>query len=354
MISKARGRIYDMSVLDDLKMIHERDQQDALGVAEHQWEQLTHGYDIAPAICEIENVVYAGMGGSSLSALLFQTWPGCDVSFEVCRTYDIPAYVGPKTLFIAASFSGNTEETLSALEQAEAAGATVVVIASGGKLAEIAESKQYPFARLPVISQPRYGALYVLRALCEIMAAYGLIGVERIAELEALAPKLEATLKSFVPTVVTEQNPAKQLALELMGSSPVVYASSKFFSVAYKWKISFNENAKNVAWCNAYPEFNHNEFLGWTSHPVDKPYKVIDLRSSLDHPQITKRFEVSDRMLSGQRPAAQVVQLQGETALEQMVYGMAFGDFVSLYLALLNGINPTPVDIITKLKAALV
>jgi glucose/mannose-6-phosphate isomerase len=343
-----------MSVLDDLKMIHERDQQDALGVAEHQWEQLTHAYSIAPVTLDIENVVYAGMGGSSLSALLFQTWPGSDVPFEVCRSYDIPAYVGPKTLFIAASFSGNTEETLSALAQAEAKGAIIVVIASGGKLADIAETKQYPFARLPVISQPRYGALYVLRATCEIMAAYGVISQDRVAELEQYAPKLEATLKTFAPTVLTEENPAKLLALELMGSSPVVYASSKFFSVAYKWKISFNENAKNVAWCNAYPEFNHNEFLGWTSHPVDKPYKVIDLRSSFDHPQITKRFEVSDRMLSGQRPAAQVVQLQGENSMEQMIYGMVFGDFVSLYLALLNGINPTPVDIITKLKQALV
>ena len=132
-----------------------------------------------------------------------------------------------------------------------------------------------------------------------------------------------------------------------------MYSGSLLAPAAHKWKISFNENAKNVAWAGEYPEFNHNEFLGWSSHPVDKPYKIVDLRSSFDHPQITKRFEVSDRMLSGKRPAAQVVQLQGETVLDQMIYGMGLGVFPSLYLALLNGLNPTPVDLIEKLKAEL-
>lgn len=342
-----------MSVLDDLKMIHERDQQDALGIAEKQWEQLLHAFDIPAQSAEIQNIVYGGMGGSSLSALLSQTWPGYSVPFEVCRTYDIPAYVGQKTLFIAASFSGSTEETLSTLRQAEEKGAQIVVIASGGPLAEIAEAKKYPFARLPVISQPRYGAFYVLRAIVEILIAFDLCEPSKIAELEAAAEKLKGILTTFRSDVPTDKNPAKKLALELMGSSMVIYASSQFFPVAYKWKISFNENAKNVAWCGAYPEFNHNEFLGWTSHPVDKPYKVVDLRSNLDHPQIIKRFEVSDRMLSGKRPAAHVVQLEGESILEQMVYGTAFGDAVSLYVALLNGLNPTPVDLITKLKAEL-
>ena len=342
-----------MSLLDDLKMIHDRDQQDALGVAERQWEQLLHNFEIPGSDAQIENVVYAGMGGSSLSALLSKTWPGYNVPFEVCRNYDIPAYVGPKTLFIAASFSGNTEETLSSLAQAESKKAAIVVIASGGKLAEIAKSKNYPFAKLPSISQPRYGALYVLKAITQILVSYGLTDPANKSILEDAAPKLKESLARYRPDTPTAKNPAKQMALELMGGSPVIYASNLFFPVAYKWKISFNENAKNVAWAGEYPEFNHNEFLGWSSHPVDKPYKIVDLRSSFDHPQITKRFEVSDRMLSGKRPAAQVVQLQGETVLDQMIYGMGFGDFTSLYLALLNGLNPTPVDLIEKLKAEL-
>lgn len=343
-----------MSVLDDLKMIHERDAQDALGIAEKQWEQLGHKFDISDLPGEYHNVVYAGMGGSSLSALLSQAWPGYSVPFEVCRTYDIPAYVNQNTLFIAASFSGSTEESLSALQQAESKGAQIAVIASGGELADIAREKGYAFAQLPQISQPRYGALYVLKAIVQILQAAKLVNPEVVTELESQADWLRQHTAGFRPDVPTAQNPTKQLALEVMGSSPVIYASNVFAPVAYKWKISFNENAKNVAWSGTYPEFNHNEFLGWTSHPVDKPYTVIDLRSSLDHPQIQKRFEISDKLLSGKRPAAHSVELLGDTVLQQMLYGVAYGDFVSLYTALLNGLNPTPVDLITRLKQELV
>lgn len=343
-----------MSVLDDLKMIHERDAQDALGIAEKQWQQLSHEFNVPDCSGEYQNVVYAGMGGSSLSALLSETWPGYSVPFEVCRTYNLPAYVNEHTLCIVASYSGNTEETLSALQQAEARGSRVVVIASGGELARIATEKGHTFVELPVISQPRYGALYILKAIVQILAAAELVDQAKVLELSELADWLKGQTAQWRPDVPTAQNSTKQLALEVMGRTPVVYASNVFCPVAYKWKISFNENAKNVAWCGTYPEFNHNEFLGWTSHPIDKPYVVIDLRSDLDHPQIQKRFEISDRLLSGKRPAAEVVQLQGDTVLKQMLYGVAFGDFVSLYTALLNGLNPTPVDLITKLKHELV
>ena len=123
------------------------------------------------------------------------------------------------------------------------------------------------------------------------------------------------------------------------------------YPLAYKWKISFNENAKNIAWCNQLPEFNHNEFMGWSSHPVDKPYKVIDLRSSLEHERVQRRFEVSDRLLSGKRPAAHVVQVQGETLLEQMV-GLWLGICDALY-GNRNGLNPSPVTLIEKFKKEL-
>jgi glucose/mannose-6-phosphate isomerase len=141
--------------------------------------------------------------------------------------------------------------------------------------------------------------------------------------------------------------------MEIAGKTPVVYAGPRLAPVAYKWKISFNENAKNIAWWNSLPEFNHNEFMGWTSHPIEKPYTVIDLRSDLEHPQIQKRFELTDKLLSGRRPAAQVVQAEGQGLLQQLVWATAFGDFVSIYLALLNNVNPTPIDLIEKFKAEL-
>lgn len=341
-------------MLDDLKLIHERDAQDALGIAEKQWQQLDHLFDIPSLDRNFLNVVFAGMGGSALGALLSTSWPGYGVPFEICRDYDIPEYVGAGTLFIASSYSGNTEETLTALEQAEERGAVIVIIAGGGKLADIARAKNYPLALLPPAAQPRFAALSGLKALVCILEKAGLVSADAAEKtLQRSSAYLREAVKAWLPTVPAKDNLAKQLAQEIIGKSPVIYAGPLLYPAAYKWKISFNENAKNIAWCSQYPEFNHNEFLGWTSHPVDKPYTVIDLRSNLEHERIQKRFEVSDRLLSGKRPAAQVIEAEGDDVLEQLLWMVALGDFVSLYTAILNGLNPTPVKLIEKFKKAL-
>lgn len=344
-------------MLDDLKLIHERDAQDALGIAEKQWQQLDYDFnlpDLTFDLADIDNIVFAGMGGSALGALLSQTWPSYSVPFEISRDYKIPKYVNAKTLFIASSYSGNTEETLEALAQAEKTGAKIVVIASGGKLVEIANQKGYPIAILPQVTQPRYATLYSFKALSSWLIKAGLIDKEfATAEIRKTVEFIKQTTVNWRPDIATTQNYAKQIAQEVIGKSIVVYGGPLMYPAAYKWKISFNENAKNIAWCNQYPEFNHNEFLGWTSQPQEKPYAVIDLRSNLEHLQVQKRFEVSERLLSGRRPAPLVVEVQGETLLEQLLWAVALGDFVSLYTAILNGLNPTPVDLIEKLKKEL-
>jgi glucose/mannose-6-phosphate isomerase len=341
-------------MLDDLKMIHERDAQDALGVAEKQWQQLTHNYRVAfTTERNVQNVILGGMGGSALAASIFKSWPGLTVPFEIARDYELPAYAGADTLFIASSYSGNTEETLAALAEAEQRGCMVAVIAAGGKLGDIAAEKSYPLYAIPTGYQPRMAVFYNFAALLQLFVAADLLAKDSLEDLHIAAEWLHQAQADFLPTVPTDKNPAKQLALELMGKSPVIYAGPKLFPAAYKWKINCNENAKNVAWCNQLPEFNHNEFLGWTSHPVDKPYAVIDLRSNLEHERVQKRFEVTERLLSGKRPHTHVVQAQGETLQQQLLWTIALGDFVSLYLALLNGLNPTPVDLIEKFKKSL-
>lgn len=357
-------------MLDDLKYIHEKDAQDALGVAEKQYQQLEYNFTIADDVVgradngdlfggvKIRNIVVAGMGGSALAAELSKSWPGYDVPFEICRNYDIPRYVSSNTLFIASSYSGNTEETLAALTQAEEQGANIAVIAAGGKLKEIAESKKYPFLQLPSDFQPRYAVLYNFKALLTILTEAKLmegITVEKLNNdlAKQAADWLKNAAAKLRPDVPSNDNLAKRLAKELMGNSVVVYSGPKFYPAAYKWKINFNENAKNVAWCNQLPEFNHNEFLGWTSHPTNKPYKVIDIRSNLEHERVQKRFEVTEKLLSGQRPAPEVITPEGETLLLQLLWVIQLGDFVSLYLSLLNGLNPTPVDLIERLKKEL-
>ncbi len=341
-------------MLDDLKYIHQRDGQDALGIAEKQWRQLGHDFEVPKIEGDFSSVVYAGMGGSALAALISRSWPGYKLPFEICRQYDIPAYASDKTLFIAASYSGSTEETVSALEQAEKQGCRIVVIAGGGKLQEIAGQKGHPFILLPKAEQPRYAVLYNLKALVTVLEAAGLVNADQASSQMAQAAEfLKDSVADWLPTLPTSQNPAKKLALEMAGKSPVVYAGPLMAPAAYKWKIGFNENAKNVAWWDEYPEFNHNEFIGWSSHPVEKLYGVIDLRSSFEHPRIQKRFELSDRLLSGKRPAAHAVQAQGDTLLEQLLWTINYGDFVTIYLALLNNVNPGPVDLVEKFKKEL-
>jgi glucose/mannose-6-phosphate isomerase len=341
-------------VLDDLKYIHQRDGEDALGIAEKQANQLEHEFNVPQIEGSFENVVYAAMGGSALAAMISQTWPAYKIPFEICRQYKVPAYVSQNTLFIACSYSGNTEETLSALAEAEQKGAKIVIIAGGGKLQEIAQAKNYEFVLLPKAEQPRYAVLYNVRALVQVLEAAGLVNeAEASSQMKQTAGFLRQAVQAWIPTVPTDQNPAKKLAQELAGKSGVVYGGPLMAPAAYKWKISFNENAKNIAWWGQYPEFNHNEFIGWSSHPVDKPYAVIDLRSSFEHERVQKRFELSDKLLSGRRPAANVVQAQGETLLEHLLWTINFGDFVTIYLALLNNVDPAPVDLVEKFKQEL-
>lgn len=340
-------------MLDDLKLIHERDAQDALGVAEKQWQQLLHDYQINVPAKDIANIVLAGMGGSAFPAVFVQSWPGTSVPFEISRNYDLPKYVSPATLFIASSYSGNTEETLSALDQAEAAGAQVVVIAAGGKLAERAQASGHPLLEIPGGIQPRMSSFYFYGALVQLFEKLGLVAHGSSAELHAAGEWLKDQVANWRAEIPTDKNPAKKLALELIGKSVVVYSGPKIFPSANKFKICLNENAKNVAWVNQYPELNHNEFIGWSSHPVDKPYAVVEIRSSLEHERTQKRFEVTERLLSGKRPAPEVIVPQGETLIQQLLWTANFCDYVSLYVAILNGLNPTPVDLVEKLKTLL-
>ena len=342
-------------ILDDSSIIAERDPAGALTFAAGQPEQLRHDFGISSTkpFRTVTNIVFAGMGGSSLVAEFAKTWPRLSVPFVVSKTYTLPAFVGPETLVICASASGNTEETLESLAHAEKVGAQIAIISHGGKLAAHATDKGYVLAQLPEVPQPRYGVFYDFRALVEILVAAGVADIDCLSELEGLVRPLQDATKNWVQSVPAEQNLAKQIADQLAGKTLIAYAGPLMYPAAYKWKIDANENAKNTAWSNALPEFNHNEFIGWSSHPIEKLFAVVDLISSFEHPRVLKRFELIDRMLSGLRPKAIEVQLQGGSALEHLLYAVLLGDFTTLYLAVLNGVNPTPVELVEKFKKEL-
>lgn len=340
--------------LDSENIIMQRDPGGALKVAAEQFAQMSFDAVVSSGENDgrdINSIVVTGMGGSALAALLAKTWLKNDIQvpFEVIRGYDMPAHIDEHTLVIASSYSGNTEETLSALDQAKAKGAQLGIIASGGKLIEIADATNIAHVTLPNGLQPRMAVIYNLRALLALFENFDIVH-GRLQAIEALTQWLGQESSAWGPTVPTNRNYAKQLAKIAVGKTPVFYGGALTAPVAYKWKISFNENAKNVAFWNEYPEFNHNEFIGWTSHPVEKPFAVFDVVSSFEHPRILKRFELSDRLLSGLRPKATVIHLVGETLIAQLLWGSVLADYVSIYVAILNGVDPTPVDLIEKLK----
>lgn len=342
-------------MLDDANVIKQHDPSNALGVAAKEWEQVQFATEVIDGDHDgrpITKVVVAGMGGSALAALVAKAGlqPIMNATFEVVREYDLPAYVDASTLVIASSYSGNTEETLSCLQQAEERSAQIGVLAAGGKLVERAEADKIARVVIPAGLQPRMAVLFNLRALVTLLAHFGVVSEGIVEQVAAPAQWLQSETAQWLPDVSTDKNYAKQLALLAVGKTPVFYGGRLTGPVAYKWKISWNENAKNVAFWNVYPEADHNEFIGWSSHPVDKPFAVFDLKSSFEHERILKRFEVTDKLLSGKRPKAVPVDLAGDSPLAQQMWGSILADFVSIYVAILNGVDPTPVDLVEKLK----
>jgi glucose/mannose-6-phosphate isomerase len=337
-------------MLDDLTYIHRIDKAGALEIAENEPDQLQQNFGFSADFGDIDNVVYAGMGGSALAASLSQTWPGYKVPFEIVRNYVLPNYVGEKTLCILSSYSGNTEETLSALAQAESKRAKITIITGGGQLMVAAKDKGYPLLVIPAAKQPRYAVFYNLKGLVDIGRAAGVIKEDNPGMLVSAADLLRSAQADWQPIKPTANNLAKQIALDCIGKSVVIYAGALLSPAAYKWKISFNENAKHIAWTGTYPEFNHNEFIGWSEQPVDKPYCVIDLRTDLENPRTQKRFTLSDRLLSGLRPSPLVVSAKGSNILEQLLYCVLLGDYVTIYTAIAGEIDPEPVDLVEKFK----
>jgi glucose/mannose-6-phosphate isomerase len=342
-------------MLDDHNVLKQHDPEGALSVAGSQFEQARFAVKVAHPDNDgrqITKIIVVGMGGSGLAALTAKSWLKTDLSipFEVIRSYDLPEYVDYNTLVIASSYSGNTEETLSALHQARDRDAQVAIIAAGGKLREIAEEYDIASVILPGGLPQRMTLIYGLRALTALFAHFSVLSYNHFAEIADQADWLGEQTSQWTSDVTIDKNYAKQLALTAVGKTPIFYAGGLMAPVAYKWKISWNENAKNVAFCGEYPEFNHNEFIGWTSHPIEKPFAIFDLVSSQEHPRILKRFEISDRLLSGKRPKATTVNMEGESVIAQLLWGSVLADFVSIYVAILNGVDPTPVALIEKLK----
>ena len=345
-------------MLDDINVLKQRDKSNALDVAANLFRQAAYESTLVDTEHDgrpLKNVIIAGMGGSALAADLAKVLLATKLTIplEVVKGYALPAYAGADTLVIASSHSGNTEETVACLEEGLRRGCQLAAVATGGKIEAIAHEHHVMFGSMPHDTQPRMAMIYNLRVIVRLLMEYKLVGKGVYEDIATASQWLEQEADKWVKEMPLEKNYAKQLALLAVGKTPVFYGGALTAPVAYKWKISWNENAKNVSFWNQYPEFNHNEFLGWTSHPIEKPFAVFDLVSEFENPRILRRFELSDKLLSGRRPKSTVVSLAGDTLTKQLLWGCVLADFVSIYVAILNNVDPTPVELIEKFKKEL-
>lgn len=346
-------------MLDDIKIFENYCSDKDLDLAAAQSEQANYRPEVINPDHdnrEIKNIVFAGMGGSALSALFIKSWLKNELSlpFEIIKTYNLPEYVNENTLVIASSYSGNTEETTSCLNQAMSKGSQIAIVSSGGELIKIAQQNQIAHIILPSGYQPRMAMIYTLCSIVTVLSNFLLVDWVKLDEINSITDWLNQEVKAWSKEVPTANNYAKQLALYVLGKSVVFFSGTVSYPVAYKWKTCFNETAKNLSFLCEFPEFNHNEILGWTSHPIEKPFATIDMLSSFEHEQIKKRFGISDQLLSGQRPKTKIVNLSGDTLIKQLLWGSILADFVSIYLSVLNGVDPMSVQLIEKLKIELV
>jgi glucose/mannose-6-phosphate isomerase len=262
----------------------------------------------------------------------------------------LPAYVDDQTLVVASSFSGTSEETLAAVAEARAARSQVAVITAGGPLLALARTEQLPHIELPGGIQGRYGVLSGVKAWVVLAAALG-IGEGWTAELAAAVAAVRVDVQAWSEESPTSVNEAKRLARVLLGHAVVIYAGPSLAAVAMKWKVDCNENAKQVAYWNVLPEMNHNELSGW-GYPVEHGFRVVELVSDADHPQVGKRYEVMNRLLSN-RWQPVIVRVPPGSAVQQMLWSFMLGGFMSAYLAILNQVEIQTLPLVDRLKSQL-
>jgi glucose/mannose-6-phosphate isomerase len=299
-----------------------------------------------------QGLVVAGMGGSAIGGRLAAgvLAPRLRRPVAIADSYALPGWVGDGTLVLCSSYSGATEETLAGYDAAREARAALIVATTGGPLAERARRDRVPVIPLPGGFQPRAAVGYALVSALEAAALAGAAPSLR-DEVEGAARLADALAAEWGPAGA-EDGEAKTLARDLNGTVPVVMGEGLTAAVAYRWKCQFNENAKLPAFASVLPEADHNEICGWASAEALGSFSVVQLEDPQAHPRVVLRSELTAAL---EREGARVtrVQARGETPLERLVSLVLLGDLVSLYAAVLRGVDPVAVEAIDTLKGQL-
>lgn len=295
---------------------------------------------------EIRNVLISGLGGSGIGGSVVSQIVSNEakVPILVNKTYHLPEYVNENTLVIISSYSGNTEETLSAFEEAEKKGAQVACITSGGHVLQKAETHGLSHIVIPGGNPPRSMFGYSMTQLFFLLKHYGVISESFEAEMDAAIALLDAEEEAT-------RAAAKELANKLFGTTPIIYSAAPYESVAVRFRQQINENSKMLAWHNPFPEMNHNELVGWAGGH-DK-FSVVMFRCEDDFKRTSVRMDISKEIFGKYTQNINEVNAKGNSVLERSLYLVHFGDWVSFYLAELGGVDVVEVNVIDHLKGSL-
>lgn len=301
---------------------------------------------LAPFDKQINNVLISGLGGSGIGGTIVSqlTEQESSVPINVNKDYSIPAYVNEHTLVIISSYSGNTEETLSAMKQACNQEAEVVCITSGGEVLKMAEEHSLNHIIIPGGMPPRACLGYSLTQLFFMLNHYGIIGNSFEGEI-GKAITLLGEEKANI------HEASKDLAKAIHNTTPIIYTAANFEGVGIRLRQQLNENSKQLCWHQVLPEMNHNELVGWASG-TDQ-LSVIMLRNNSDYERTQTRFETCKEIFARYTPNVSEVFAKGNSDIERALYLIHFGDWLSWYLSELNGVDAMEIEVINYLKSEL-
>ncbi len=319
-------------------------------------QQLSHAIKLGQSVdlvrpgSDIRNIIITGMGASGIGANLVEslTFGRVPIPITVSRGYNIPQFVSPHTLFIACSYTGDTEETLAAVHKGMLKRAHIICITCGGKLLEMAKEYNLFYIQIPNGTGTARAQLgYLMISLLYALYHTNLIGAAFIKETENSIEYLDRGEKAI-------QSEAELIAKKLRGKLPIIYCDERLKSMAVRFQNQINENAKQMAHVNTFPEMNHNEIVGWHfPESVLQQSQVIYLYSDHDHERVEKRMEICREIFEKRSNPIIDIVAEGASLLEQYYYLIHLTDWISYYLAKENGIDPDPVEAIDFLKGEL-
>lgn len=308
--------------------------------------QIARAAKLTPAKNEIRNVLITGLGGSGIGGTIVSelAFPECKTPMQVSKGYFVPAYVNAHTLVIVSSYSGNTEETVACMKQAQERGATVCAITSGGVIEELAKQYSIDCILIPGGMPPRACLGYSFTQLVAVLAHHQLISADHLNHIE----KANALISAKQDQIAAE---GKSIAGFLLGKIPVIYSTTLFEGVAVRFRQQLNENSKVLCWHHVIPEMNHNELVGWAGGTEE--YAVVVFRDASEYERNAIRIQLNKEIITRYTPHYLEIATEGESYLEKAFYLIHIGDWVSVELAALRGVDPVEVNVINFLKGEL-